>query len=156
MQRTAWKMKDLRRGTARVIKSRSGVCSASLVRSDLKKLVWDYRVECSDADSDASGYLCRISIPRLHKGERQDFSREPEDYHVRVSCECPFFQYWGPGLISENQDFQRGGPRTNGSPPKVNTRNPDGTSVQANLLCKHLMAASDRWFHRRFKNKRDQ
>ena len=150
MRRLAWRMRDLRRSTSRVMKDRASGVRAGLIRSDLNKLFWVYRVRGSSGKM----YTCRISIPPKHKGVVQKFSDKPEDYHVRVSCTCPAFQYWGPGFLSERQDYGRGAPITNGAGPRVNTHNQDKTSVLSNHLCKHLMAASAKWITRRFKEKK--
>lgn len=60
--------------------------------------------------------------------------RDAVKLHVRVSCTCPSFLFWGAQYHAVMKDYLYGGVRPKFSPPKQ--RDPHGTF----LVCKHILA----------------
>lgn len=148
----AWSMNELLRQTIRRNKVLSKECTVKFIRSDLKKLVWTYRVTCRDGEP--SGWLCRIKILPDYKGVSQKpddiLGKDFGDLHVGVKCTCPAFKFWGPSLNSWNQGYHYGPREDDGSAPRVNVRHklPLDGPVRRALLCKHLCAAATDWVDR--------
>lgn len=148
----SWTMNELLRQTIRRNKVLSRECTAKFIRSDLKKLVWTYRVTCSGGDP--AGHLCRIKILPDYKGVSQKsdeiLGKDFGDLHVGVKCTCPAFKYWGPSLNSWSKGYHYGPREDDGSPPTVNVRHklPLDGPVRRALLCKHLCAAANDWVQR--------
>lgn len=60
--------------------------------------------------------------------------RDTEKLHVRVSCTCPSFLFWGAQYHAVMKDYLYGGIRPKFAPPRK--RDPHGTF----LVCKHILA----------------
>lgn len=60
--------------------------------------------------------------------------RDTSKLHVRVSCTCPSFLFWGAQYHAVMKDYLYGGIRPKFSPPRQ--RDPHGTF----LVCKHILA----------------
>jgi len=155
LKRLAWTAKELVNQTIRRNKVLGKDCSVKFVRSDLKKLVWTYRVKCPHKGSETAGHLCRIKILPSYKGKSQKpeeiLGQDFGDLHIGIKCTCPAFKYWGPSYNSWTKGFQYGQREDDGSAPKKNIRHklPLDGPVNRAFLCKHAIAALTKdWMER--------
>jgi len=146
-----WRMSELIRQTARIVKKRAEKCSVKLLEEDLDKLVWEYVVRCKGGMPDGWRSLYSIDKERTLK-EKRGFD-EPGNWHILVTCECPAFVYWGPDYLAYRNKFLYGKPMGNTQLPKRNITLAPGTKYatrwSSSLTCKHIAAVlpdlQNRW-----------
>lgn len=99
-----------------------------LLQSDPKNLRWVYRVRGSEPWSKTSGHIVTVQLEKSPK------KKDIRDLDVKVTCTCPFWQYWGPDYHAHREKYLEGPPRSNLQPP--DKRDPGRT----HKLCKHVVA----------------
>lgn len=154
MSKKAWTMAELVRQTIRRNKVKAKNCSVRMLRSDLKQLLWNYKVTCSEEGSDPGGHICRIKVLPKYKGISQTpeeiLGQDFSELHIGVKCSCPAFRFWGPSFNSWALGFGYSSREDSGAAPSTNVRHklPLDGSVRRALLCKHLIACSEDWMSR--------
>lgn len=142
--RTAKTFNDLLRATRYFkIKERGKRCQVKMTRSDLKLKYWEFRVKGNEVWSSPQPHLVQIHLlpnPR---------TKDIRQLHVKVTCDCEYWQYYGPDFNAHTQKYLLDRPKSDGSPPDV--RDPN----RQHLICKHVWAIGQVLLQYAHKNKLD-
>ena len=112
------------------IKIRAKERPATLLRTDTKNWIWHWK---------SGSHTVRVQA--FKRGRAENLSK----LNLRISCSCPFWQWWGPEHWASKADYQKGALRGTGAYPKV--RDP----AHWRPICKHAYAVlekSQRFFVR--------
>lgn len=101
------------------IKARASRLRPKLERTDTKNWIWTWRV---------GDHV--VKVQAFRRGSSKRFA----GLNLRISCSCPYWQWWGPEHWGMAGGYQRGKPRGTASVPRV--RDPQGIRP----VCKHAYA----------------
>jgi hypothetical protein len=103
----------------RKIRARAVGLDPQLQRTDTKNWIWTWRVGKH-----------AVKVQAFKRGTASNFDK----VNLRVSCSCPFWQWWGPEHWGKRDDYLRGEPRGTATPPMI--RDP----FHWRPVCKHAYA----------------
>lgn len=128
---------------------KTAVSIAELVRSTSdysKKYVKGVNVKFLFADRKNIKYYFRAkgfepwSSNRFHnvilKFEKNPKIKDLRAMDVKISCDCPFWQYQGPDFNAQKEKYLEGDPKSRGEPV-------DRSSLSKNKICKHVAAVRE-------------
>lgn len=122
-RRVAFTVGELFKRVDKKIKVRSKEYTPKLARTDTKNWIWHWNV---------GDYAVRVQA--FKRGNATSFPK----LNIRVSCSCPFWQWWGPAHWAERSDYQRGKAPGTATYPKV--RDP----ARWKPVCKHAYAVLEK------------
>jgi hypothetical protein len=96
---------------------------------------WFFIVRCGDEDSDPKGHRVRVSLEYPERVPDNITDQEIYNSHVKVTCDCKAFLYYGARYNAQEKDYLDPHPNQRG---KVVAPLP---SKKRNLICKHLAVA---------------
>jgi hypothetical protein len=105
------------------IRTRASTLAPALERTDTKNWTWHWRV---------GEHV--VKVQAFKRGTANNLTK----LNLRISCSCPFWQWWGPEHWGKKGDYLRGEPRGTATPPKI--RDPKHWRP----VCKHAYAVLDR------------
>lgn len=110
---------DILKRCDKKIKERSKEYTPKLAKTDTKNWIWHWKV---------GDYNVRVQA--FKKGASKKFPK----LNLKVSCNCPFWKWWGPAHWAEKADYQKG--RTPGTAQYPKVRDP----AHWRPVCKHAYA----------------
>jgi hypothetical protein len=125
--RTAASMADLMRFTSKFSRKRSPKTNATLIKSPKNNdSTWQWKVRGYEQWSESSGHTVTVKL------EKDPSVKDIRNLQVRVSCTCPFWQYYGPAFNSNTGEY---------SYDAKSVKSPDSRDpMRKNLICKHVYA----------------
>jgi hypothetical protein len=125
--KTAASMADLMRFTSKFSRKRSPKTNATLTKSPKNNdSTWQWRVKGYEQWSEGSGHIVTVKL------EKDPEVKDIRNLQVRVSCSCPFWQYYGPAFNSNTGEYSYDG---------KSVKSPDARDpMRKNLICKHVYA----------------
>jgi len=116
-------MGDILRHVDREIQLRSRDRPPSLLRTDTKNWIWHWK----------SGQWL-VKVQAFKRGAAKNFDK----LNLRISCNCPFWQWQGPEHWAKQSDYLLGRPRGSAATPVI--RDPK----HEHPVCKHVYAVLER------------
>jgi len=117
--KTAYTLPEILDRVDSKIKTRATGLDPRLERTDTKNWIWTWRV---------GKHVVRVQA--FKRGRATNIDK----LNLRVSCSCPFWQWWGPEHWAQKANYLRGNPRGTATPPRV--RDP----AHWRPVCKHAYA----------------
>lgn len=126
---------ELVRSTSEYSKKYVKGVNVKFLYSDKKNLKYYFRAKGSEPWSSDSYHNIIL------KYEKNPKIKDLRALDVKLSCDCPFWQYQGPDFNAQNEKYLEGDPKSKGEPQ-------DKSSLSKHKICKHVAAIRemiDKW-----------